>query len=346
MHAATLARKCIAPFSFSFSASMAPKSQQARIDDVAPELRALVEAHNNDTYVEGCEALNATMHKIIEGAGLMEEEIKLVGKAGCHPDNREEAMIVMVDAHDLLRKFHENGYNPSLWDAFAARIPKGKEGERWRAENVRLAKESDGRLAACEGDTLEIVTGRGSHSTSALRMVLDGRVRSIHPELADAQGFVSKAKLLEAQPSWREPLEKGVLYKIIPGELELAIPGLLACLSRLGNASHDVYRVQTALQLCSRIHSIINSQSKRKQLNMEQVVKQASVGNGGNAAIPQIKQLATFVVAWSGGQEGHILKDLEAYERACTIKRKLSPADLGALADLDMLHGARYIKVT
>jgi hypothetical protein len=177
-------------------------------------------------------------------------------------------------------------------------------------------------------------------------MVLDGRVRSIHPELADAQGFVSKAKLLEAQPSWREPLEKGVLYKIIPGELELAIPGLLACLSRLGNASHDVYRVQTALQLCSRIHSIINSQSKRKQLNMEQVVKQASVGNGGNAAIPQIKQLATFVVAWSGGQEGHILKDLEAYERACTIKRKLSPADLGALADLDMLHGARYIKVT
>ena len=76
-----------------------------------------------------------------------------------------------------------------------------------------------------------------------------------------AKYLKSKAKLLELQPSWREPLEKSCLYKIIPGELELAVPGLLACLSRIGNASHDVYRQRTALQLCARIHSIIASQT-------------------------------------------------------------------------------------
>lgn len=246
-------------------------SQQARIDQIAPELRRLVQAHDEDTHPEGCEALNAEMYKIIDDAKLIERELKLVGKAGCHPSNREEVMIVCVDAHDLLKKFHENGFNPEMWNAFAARIPAGPIGDAWRAANERLAQESDNMLASCDGDALDIVTGRGSHGTAALRMVMDGKVKSIHPELADAQGYVSMAKLLEAQPSWRAPLEQGVLYKIIPGELELAVPGLLACLSRLGNASHDVYRMQTTLQLCSRIHNIINTQGAKKTLQLSKL---------------------------------------------------------------------------
>ena len=273
--------------------------QQSRIDQIAPELQRLVAAHNDDTHPEGCEALNATMLKIIKDAKLIEEETKHVSKVGCHPDNREKGMIVVVDAHDLLKKFHENGYNPEMWDAFAARIPAGPVGDSWRAANEQLAQESDNKLASCDGAALEIVTGRGSHGTSSLRMPLDGKVHSIHPELADAQGNVSMAKLLAAQPSWRAPLEQGVLYKIIPGELELAVPGLLACLSRLGNASHDVYRMQTALQLCSRLHSIINSQGK-KDLTLAQIVKQAAVGNGGSSAI--LTQVGNFVVAWPGGK--------------------------------------------
>jgi hypothetical protein len=68
-------------------------------------------------------------------------------------------------------------------------------------------------------------------------MALFAGACSIHPELANQNGQVSKAKLLELQRGWRGPLEKGLLYKILLGELELAVPGLLACLSRIGNAS-------------------------------------------------------------------------------------------------------------
>ena len=84
---------------------MPPKSQQLRIQEVAPELRALVDAHENDTYAEGCEALNAKITKVIEGAELLEAEIKHVSKAGTHPANREKEMIVPVDSQDLLLKF-------------------------------------------------------------------------------------------------------------------------------------------------------------------------------------------------------------------------------------------------
>ena len=32
-------------------------SQQSRIDQIAPRLQLLVAAHNDDTHLEGCEAL-------------------------------------------------------------------------------------------------------------------------------------------------------------------------------------------------------------------------------------------------------------------------------------------------
>lgn len=322
---------------------MSPKTQQARIEEVAPLLRTLVQQHEENTFSEGVEALNAKMMGLIEGAELMDEEVKHTSKACTHPDNREGVMIVPVDSQDLLLKFYENGYNPTLWDALAVRIPKGAVGDVWRAKNVELVEGADGQLASIEPDTIEIATGRGSHGTAALRMVNDGNVKSVHPELADANGRISKAKLLEAQPSWREPLEKGVLYKIIPGELELAVPGLLACLSRIGNASHDVYRHQTALQLCARIHTIV---AKHKDLDETQIARRACVGNGGLSALPQVQQLVSFVISWSGGANAHILRDLELYERSCTLKRKLAASDLQAIANIDLLHAPRYIKAS
>ena len=59
-----------------------------------------------------------------------------------------------------------------------------------------------------------------------------------------------------------------------------------------------------------------------------------------------LTQLGNFVVAWSGGKNARWLTDIEAHERSCTIKRKLAASDLNALAEVDILHGARYISVT
>jgi hypothetical protein len=173
--------------------------------------------------------------------------------------------------------------------------------------------------------------------------------RSIHAELADQHGQVSKAKLLEMQPSWTEPLEKGVLYKVLPGELELAVPGLLGCLSRIGNASHDVFRQQTTLQMCARIHSVIASKMKsagNDDVDMTWVAKQACVGNGGASMMPKALQLIDFVKAWSGGREGQHLRDLEKFERSIAVKRKLAPADLQNLAGVDLLHAPKYVPAT
>ena len=321
-------------------------SMMDRIKKVGPELRELVKQHEDDTFKGGVEALNHLMTTKIQEAHLMDFEVKHVSKVGVHPDNREKAMLIPIDVHDLLLKFAENGYNPLLWDALALRIPFGPEGDAWRAANVELVDDSDNQLAPVHGDSIEIVTGRGSHGSGALRLAHYGAL-SIHEELADATGNVSKAKFLEMQPSWEEPLEKGVSYKILPGELELEVPGLLACLSRIGNASHDVYREQTTLQMCARVHSLIASKiDKGQPIDSNLVAKQACVGNGGAASLTKAVQLTSFVEAWSGGRHGKVLRELEKFETSCRIKRKLAPADLAALADADLLHAPRYIQVT
>jgi hypothetical protein len=228
----------------------------------------------------------------------------------------------------------------------ALRIPAGEAGIKWRQQNVNLVTGADGLLAPITTDSIDLVTGRGSHGTAALRLAKFGG-RSVHPQLAGPDGQVSLNKLLEKQPSWREPIEKGLCYRCLPGELELAVPGLLACLSRGGNASHDVYRQQTVLQLCNRIHLLYAGvASTGKEVDEEWVVTQACVGNGGAAFVPKCRQLLDFVKAWSGGKHAHLLSDLELYERACPNKRKLFTADFQALATVDLLHAPKYVGAT
>jgi hypothetical protein len=323
------------------------ESMRARINKVATQLREMVQHHEDGTYMEGVEAFNSNIMKVIEEAGLQSLERKHVDKVGVHPSNRELSMLVPIDVHDLLLKFADNGWNEKLWDAMALTIPSGVEGDEWKTRNVELVSGSDELLAPMTHDCIELVTGRGSHSTAALRLAKFGGAKSIHAKLAGPDGKVSQAKLLELQPSFKEPLEQGVLYKVIPGELELAVPGLLACLSRIGNASHDVYRQQTVLQLCARIHSIVVAkQQTGNVIDWQSVAQQACVGNGGCNFVWKAEQLCDFVRAWSGGEHASLLLDLAMYERSIQVKRKLFAADMQALSTVDLVHAHRYVGVT
>ena len=113
-------------------------------------------------------------------------------------------------------------------------------------------------------------------------------------------------------------------------------------LSRTGNASHSVYRVQTALQHCNRIHQLaVARKSASKALDWDAIAKQACIGMG-DAFLGDARKLADFVAAWSGGEDAFILKDLEQYERTLKVKRKLYAHDLQALSKVDFNDGQKY----
>ena len=63
----------------------------------------------------------------------------------------------------------------------------------------------------------------------------------------------------------------------------------------------------------------------------------------GDGFFDTAKQLASFVKVWSGGVDGHCLKELDAYERTLKVKRKLYAKDLELISRIDFLDGPKYV---
>jgi hypothetical protein len=318
-----------------------PKSIGDRVAIVAPIINQMIEGFENGEAKDGVQAFQAAMLALITKFGLVEPRSVDVGKVGVHPDNREGAGLVPIDVHDLLLLIFNVGWNWKQVDGLACELPPNELGASWRQFNELLALGSDGMLAPCVADELEIVTVRGSHTTAAVRCYKFGS-SGMHDELC-VDGIVSQAKILDRQPSMSEPLLKGMRYDVIRWQLVAASPKLMDSLSRTGNAGHGVHRVQTTLQGCNRVHALaLSEQQQGKEPNWDRIAAKASIGMA-----PQYRivadQLCFFVKQWGGGVNGHILKDLEAYERTLKVKRKIAASDLKSLAKIELPDAPRYV---
>lgn len=317
-------------------------TQADRIAKVAPALRVLVKQYKDGSFPEGSEAMNDKMTKLIQEAKLSELRNVSVDRMGCFPGNRFGAGLVPVDVHYVLSEgFGKNGWNPRKWECMCLTIPEALKDE-WTSYNHELVKQSQGLLPEiCD---VELVTGRGSHGTAALRAIKFG-CQAIDPAVADEQGRVSAAKVVEKQPSLKAPLDDGVMVTVMPGELELACPGLFSVLSEIGNVSNSVYRLNTALQSAVRIHQIATHYGLDSDPDWDVISKQASRGMP-QREIEKLPELCKFVQEWAGGADCHILKDLEAYEKSLQTRRKLRFEDLGKLASCSLQDLPCIVPVT
>ena len=262
-----------------------------------------------------------------------------VRKAGIHPDNREEEMALLADVHELLDRMVEDGFNPKRWNALACTIPAGQEGDRWRAKNVELAENSEGLLPQVRANELEIVTARGSHGTSALRCAKLG-ARTMHKHLAGSDLKLSQEFICDLQPTFRDPLENGVMYDVIPGESAVAVPKLMSTLARNGNNFNDVFRLHIFI---AGVLSHPRAQSTiKKSDRWDEKALRACKDNGSKTFLPKARMLADVVKNWAGGKDADLVKQLEEYEKGFDFKCMLSPAHLQALSKVELKY-PRYI---
>ena len=306
-------------------------SIEARVKSISEKVNDLIEKHGDDA--EGVENFQEDLVTMIFAAGLAEKEKWYpLAKVGCHPDNREQAMLVPIDVHELLLKISTDGWSYNKWDALASEVPRHHAALSldWLAKNTELVKGADGLLAKYVDDEIEIMTARGSHGSAAVRCMLYA-TKGIHEDLC-RDGRISQSKICERMPSMRQPLERGCPFTVIKKELVVACPRLMEVLSRTGNANHHVFRTQTMLQHCNRIHELITKHPKASDVD---IAKKACVGMGVEFQETALK-LMDFAKAWSGGKDKHVLKDLEAYERTMTVKRKLYPSDVQYLSKLPL----------
>ena len=137
-----------------------------------------------------------------------------VAQIGVHPANRDGAGLVPADVHNLLKIICHVGWMMQRVDALACPIPDDDEGESWRQFNATLAADSLGLLPRVEATSLTHVTARGSHTTAAVRLYKIG-ARGTHPALCSDDMRISQTKTIGQRPSMRQPLEKGIPYKVI-----------------------------------------------------------------------------------------------------------------------------------
>lgn len=315
----------------------------ARVAELAPILNKAFEEF--DSMSEDTEAFDADVIATISSAGLMDfgVTVKVKGIA-IHPDNRETSMIVPIDSHDLLFRMFHDGFSYSRWRAFGCRVPADPAVMRaWVQENLSLVAQSDGLLAPLLPEDIEVFAARGSHGSTGLRCLLEGAT-AVYPDMAGSDGKLSAAKVIAAKPSFARPLQEGVPFDLVPGELCIAVPRLMEVLSRIGNNANNVFREQSALQHCNRLHRLAVLKEKSGPMtsdSWDQIARQACIGMG-QEFIDDAKKLCKFVKAWSGGEDGKVLNILEAYEKTLVAKRKLVPADLAAIAGLDLWQCQRF----
>ena len=284
---------------------------------------------------QGVDAFQEELENRMRAANLITSEWVQVDKVGVHPDNRERTMLVPVDAHDLLLRMCHDGFSRKKCITMAGEIPPTPDGLQWRKKNVELANSSEGLLPSYNLDELEIATARGSHTTAAIRIAKIGAV-GVHEKLSDG-GRISTAKIVEFCPSMNNPITMGIEYDVIKWELVIECPRLMEIMSRTGNQGHSVGRIQTALQNCNRIYSLLHSAPKNAagKVDEKKNAKQACVGIGPEFE-KTLEKRTIFVQKWGGGSNNrNVLENLEAYERTLSIKRKIYAQDMLELSKID-----------
>lgn len=310
-----------------------------KVASLAPWINDSIEKFEQSN--EGVQPFQEKLLAAIKEGGLSDERWIDTFKVGVHPDNRDKCGLVPVDVHELLAIIVAAGWSWRECDgALACEIPPNALGISWRAFNDALAKKSDGYLADCASDHLEAVSARGSHTTAGVRCVQFGS-KGIHDDLC-TDGRISRSKIIERQPSMREPLDKGMKYIVIRWQLAEACPRLMEILSVTGNASHGAARLQTALQGCRRVFTLATNMNAELPDYWDNVARAAAIGMP-PGYLETSRAYCAFVKRWAGGKDGHVLDELVAYERILSFKRTISPSDMKAMAEVRLWECPRYV---
>ena len=149
----------------------ASTSLAKRCDVVAPQLNTLIEDFDAKKYVGGIEVFQDELVERVRAGGLLTDDAWYQGEQVIiHVDNREGAMCITIDAHDLALRIAQDGFIYKKWNALACDIPWNDVGDWWKAKNAELIMNSDGLLPDQNMDMAKIATARGSHGTTAMKI--------------------------------------------------------------------------------------------------------------------------------------------------------------------------------
>ena len=319
------------------------------VDLTAPIINEKLREYENSEsqQAQQIQALGSELRAFLAQHKLSYQERIHHDYVGTHPCNRSYQMLTPVDVHQLLHTITCKGWSQEETAlACAVEVPHGEAGEEMRQRNAELVSKAGGLLAPIRAETIRVATVCCSHTTAALRVAFHARGSAVlacpgHEDLA-TDGFLSRARIEEKCPSIVEALQKGITYTIVRWQIAEACPKLMEALSEADNAKHDSFRKETAMQAMFNIHSRAVACVAETDADYNRIARIAARGHSAEFATA-VRHYCDYVRQYSGGKDGHLLKELDDFGKTLTISRDVPSEFFSQLAKVNLPQAPLYV---
>jgi hypothetical protein len=152
-------------------------------------------------------------------------------------------------------------------------------------------------------------------------------------------GRISMRKVIERQPSFETPLNKGINFLVIKWEAADAMPEIVQLLMEAGNAGHFVARSLTEVQTCMQIQQ--RASYMGQEITWEKIEKDLIESREDCKEL--IPKLVSFVKKYAGGKDSPMLKQLDDFSKQLIVKRRLPSSFFQALVKADLHFAMLYV---
>ena len=265
------------------------------------------------------------------------------GQTITHPWNRGHDVLEPADVPEKIAEISDIGWDAfKVADASAVRMPRDAAKRKVIEDiNEALTKVSDGLLPPVVPGMATIQVTACSHTTAGLKCANFGTKCDI-ARISDS-GIMSKAVIIGRQPSMEEPIEKGMRYLVLETIVQELWPSFVEMTIEAANASNNLAKPDTPLQLMLKAHRYALDAGKRGEPIDEQTILRKILRTKPSHPA-ETSALIAYAVKWSGGDDPVFLHRFQKYVKQLRQVHRLKGDVMSALAAADMAtgRGGRY----
>jgi hypothetical protein len=262
------------------------------------QIKSLIEAGEGGNVVSVCKQVLSLLRE----HGVSYEARLSPNLVGVHPENRDGVGVLPSQVHKLLSDIVDLGFCEDVITAVCAESTPAQQ-----KFNVDLMQGSHGSLPSFACDEMVKYCSLGaSHTNQCLRLVL-GQVAHADDRLT-INGKLNLEKVLLQDAGFARALTDGLKWTVLPHQV-LAKHEKLASLIQCGlNASGQIIRAESELQVLRRIHACWLAETARcPNTRVEFSTVQAKIGRSKPPCSAYLHLMFNFLLRRCGGKAAELL---------------------------------------
>ena len=236
-----------------------------------------------------------------------------------HNKNRGGLGLSPHNCHRNAAKIDKVGCDVDmLVNAICVQIaPKGPMMTELVAFNEKLIDRSNGYLSPVSG--CELYASLGCGHTAAFAKAAWSKSKTPEKDLQDAYGNINTSALC-ANPNWREMIEVGWDWIVIPWQIDEMFPEFAVIAQAACNASNNVASLMSELEVAVNFASSVEDQSLKDDPEWESKVC-GSITSLCAPCAPYAAKILAYAQKYGGGKDAHLIAFMDdvAKKYGCNV---------------------------